>query len=77
MLKDIAPDEANVHFLLGRLFKAIHDKPNAIKHLTIALNLDPKASHLIKDVLENLDEDDDDGYQEENSEYYKLMDGDA
>ncbi|TGZ85418.1 TPR-like protein [Ascodesmis nigricans] len=77
VLKDIAPDEANVHFLLGRLYKALHDKPNAIKHLTIALNLDPKASHLIKEVLENLDDEDDDGYQEETSEYYKLMDGDA
>lgn len=41
-LKDLAPDEANVHFLLGRLYKGLHDKTNAIKHLTIALNLDAK-----------------------------------
>ncbi len=44
ILKDLAPDEANVHFLLGRLYKSLHDKTSAIKHLTIALNLDPKVS---------------------------------
>jgi anaphase-promoting complex subunit 3 len=42
VLKDMAPDEANVHFLLGRLYKTLHDKANAIKHFTAALNLDPK-----------------------------------
>lgn len=40
--KDIAPDEANVHFLLGRVYKALRQKANAIRHYTIALNLDPK-----------------------------------
>ena len=42
ILKDIAPDEANVHYLLGRLYKMLRQKANAIKHFTIALNLDPK-----------------------------------
>ncbi|KAJ5751932.1 hypothetical protein N7520_008849 [Penicillium odoratum] len=45
VLKDMAPDEANVHYLLGKLYKIIHDKANAIKHFTTALNLDPKASY--------------------------------
>lgn len=40
--KDIAPDEANVHFWLGKVYKALRQKPDAIKHFTIALNLDPK-----------------------------------
>jgi anaphase-promoting complex subunit 3 len=44
VLKDMAPDEANVHYLLGKLYKAIHDKANAIKHFTTALNLDPKVN---------------------------------
>lgn len=44
ILKDIAPDEANVHYLLGKLYKMLHDKANAIKHFTTALNLDPKVS---------------------------------
>ena len=43
-LKDIAPDEANVHYLLGKLYKILRDKGNAIKHFTTALNLDPKVS---------------------------------
>lgn len=42
VLKDLAPDEANVHYLLGKLYKILHDKANAIKHFTTALNLDPK-----------------------------------
>ncbi len=58
-LEQIAPDEANVHFMLGKLYKAVHEKPNAIRHFTIALNLDPKASHLIKEAIETLDAPDD------------------
>lgn len=42
ILKDIAPDDANVHFMLGRLYKMTREKALAIKHFTIALNLDPK-----------------------------------
>jgi anaphase-promoting complex subunit 3 len=41
-LKNMAPDEATVHFMLGRLYKLLHEKALAIRHLTIALNLDPK-----------------------------------
>jgi anaphase-promoting complex subunit 3 len=41
-LKDIAPDEAMVHFLLGRLYKSLREKGAAVRHFTIALNLDPK-----------------------------------
>ena len=42
VLKDIAPDEANVHFLLGKVYKVLRQKGSAIKHFTMALNLDPK-----------------------------------
>ena len=44
VLKDIAPDEANVHFLLGKVYKVLRQKGSAIKHFTMALNLDPKVS---------------------------------
>ena len=44
ILKDITPDEANVHFLLAEVYKALKQKSGAIKHYTIALNLDPKVS---------------------------------
>lgn len=46
ILKDLAPDEAMVHFLLGRLYKNLREKGNAVKHFTIALNLDPKVHWL-------------------------------
>lgn len=44
VLKDIAPDEANVHFLLGRVYKVLKQKGSAIRHFTMALNLDPKVT---------------------------------
>lgn len=43
ILKNLAPDEATVHFLLGKLYKSLGDNGTAIRHYTIALNLDPKA----------------------------------
>ncbi|KAH7041062.1 uncharacterized protein B0I36DRAFT_232847 [Microdochium trichocladiopsis] len=63
ILKDLAPDEATVHFLLGKLYKTQNDKSSAVRHFTIALNLDPKASQQIKEAIESL-EDDDDGYDD-------------
>ncbi|OAK94082.1 TPR-like protein [Phaeosphaeriaceae sp. SRC1lsM3a] len=65
ILKDIAPEDPNVHFLLGRCFKKLHDRANAIRHLTIAMNLDPKSHGIIKEVLESIDQDDDGGWSSE------------
>ncbi|KAK3942381.1 hypothetical protein QBC46DRAFT_74592 [Diplogelasinospora grovesii] len=59
MLKDLAPDRAQVHFLLGKLAKTLRDKKSAVRHFTIALSLDPKASLQIKEAIESLEEDDD------------------
>lgn len=56
VLKELAPDEANVHYLLGKMYKQSGDKVSAMKHLTIAMNLDNKASHLVKEAIENMDE---------------------
>jgi anaphase-promoting complex subunit 3 len=53
-LVTIAPDEASVHYLLGQLYNMAGRKEDAIKQYTIALNLDPKGSHLVKDALEKL-----------------------
>lgn len=54
VLKDVAPDEPNVHYLLGKLYKMMHDKGNAIKHFTTALNLDPKVgAHSLSRVLKH------------------------
>lgn len=56
ILKELAPDEANVHYLLGKMYRQFGDKSSAMKHLTIAMNLDNKASHLVKEAIENMDE---------------------
>ncbi|KAI1758964.1 putative 20S cyclosome subunit [Hypoxylon sp. FL1150] len=58
ILKTLAPDEATVHFLLGKLYKMLNDKGQAVRHFTIALNLDPKASQQIKEAIESLEDDD-------------------
>lgn len=44
ILKDLAPDFAEVHFILGKLCKRLRDKKSAVRHFTIALSLDPKVS---------------------------------
>jgi len=61
VLKDMEPEDATVHFLLGRTYKRLGDKANAIRHFTIALNLDPKAIQYIKEAMESLEEDEGDG----------------
>lgn len=43
-LKDISPDDSNVHFMLGQAHGRMRNKGLAIKHYTIAMNLDPKVS---------------------------------
>ncbi|EMR09026.1 hypothetical protein PNEG_02799 [Pneumocystis murina B123] len=72
-LKDLAPDEANVHFLLGKLYKQLGDKPSAMRHLTVALNLDNRASHLIKEAIESIDEPEE-NLLGETGEVYKNLD---
>lgn len=52
VLNDIAPDEANVHFWLGRAYKQLGQKGNAIRHFTMALTLDPKVSFVPWDCWE-------------------------
>lgn len=44
LLHHQAPDEANVHFLLGKCYKGLGDTSEALKAFTTALNLDVKAS---------------------------------
>lgn len=42
ILRDVAPNNAQVHFLLAKLAKTVGDKRTAVRHFTIALSLDPK-----------------------------------
>lgn len=41
-LKDLAPEEANVFFLLGKCYKSLGDRGASVKAFTTALNLDAK-----------------------------------
>jgi anaphase-promoting complex subunit 3 len=65
ILKDSAPDDPNIHFLLGRCYKKMRDRANAIKHFTIAMNLDPKSHAVIKEAMESIDQYDDGGWSSE------------
>jgi anaphase-promoting complex subunit 3 len=42
ILRDLAPEEARVHFLLGKLAKTLNNKHAAVRHFATALSLDPK-----------------------------------
>jgi anaphase-promoting complex subunit 3 len=64
-LKDAAPDDPNIHFLLGRCYKKLRDRASAIRHLTIAMNLDPKSHGVIKEVMESIDQENDGGWSSE------------
>jgi len=43
-LKNLAPEEANVFFLLGKCYKGLGDRAGAVRAFTTALNLDTKVS---------------------------------
>ncbi|KAK4123270.1 TPR-like protein [Parathielavia appendiculata] len=58
ILRDIAPNNAQVHFLLAKLAKTLGDKRTAVRHFTIALSLDPKANGEIKNEIGALEDDD-------------------
>ncbi|KNE98835.1 hypothetical protein, variant [Puccinia striiformis f. sp. tritici PST-78] len=53
-LIDLVPTEFNVRFLLGKIYSKLNDKKLAIKHLTFAMDLEPKAMGLIKKILNEL-----------------------
>ncbi|KAF2646441.1 nuclear protein bima [Massarina eburnea CBS 473.64] len=56
-LKDVEPEDANVHFALGRTYKRLRNRKDSLRHFTVALSLDPKAQPLIKEAMENWDND--------------------
>ncbi|KAF4591623.1 Tetratricopeptide-like helical [Ophiocordyceps camponoti-floridani] len=57
VLKDLAPEEATVHFLLATLYKKTNERQLSVRHYTIALSLDPKAAPKIKEAIESLEDD--------------------
>ncbi|PVH96728.1 TPR-like protein [Periconia macrospinosa] len=64
-LKDAAPEDVNVHFALARTYKRLRDRTSAVRHFTIALNLDPKAQSLIKEAMDSWEDDGVEGFSSE------------
>ncbi|EGX89269.1 20S cyclosome subunit (BimA/Nuc2/Cdc27), putative [Cordyceps militaris CM01] len=55
ILKDLAPNEGHVHFLLGTLYRSMNERQLAVRHFTIALALDPKVKCRDDAVIELVD----------------------
>jgi anaphase-promoting complex subunit 3 len=58
-VRDYLPNEASVHFKMGKACKQLGRLDEAMKHFTTALDLDPKDSNAIKSALDKLHEMDD------------------
>lgn len=71
-LKELAPEEAPVYFLIGKLYKRLGNRQAAMIHLTWALDLDAKSSHAIRDAIDKLDEPEGDDLLT-NSEAFKNL----
>jgi tetratricopeptide (TPR) repeat protein len=52
LVRDMAPDEFNVHYLLGKLYGAMGDRVNMTRNLTIAQDLEPRAAGRIREIIE-------------------------
>ncbi|KAK5170300.1 anaphase-promoting complex subunit cdc27 [Saxophila tyrrhenica] len=61
VLREQAPEEANVWFLLGKCCRALNDRGEGLRCFTYALNLDGKAAPLIKEAMEAMDESEEEG----------------
>ena len=59
-VRDFAPRESSVHFLMGKIYKQLGNIDKAMMHFTTALDLDPKGSNPIKLAIDKLDKYDGD-----------------
>lgn len=50
VLKNLAAEEANVWFLLGKCYKGLGQRAASVRAYTTALNLDPKVSEDVKSL---------------------------
>jgi anaphase-promoting complex subunit 3 len=56
-LKNMIPDDSTVHFLLGKIYRYLRNKPAALRHFTIATTLDPKVRVLSPPLIHSADDD--------------------
>ncbi|RYG63425.1 tetratricopeptide repeat protein [archaeon] len=52
----LAPQEPPVHALLGQIYARRGDNKAAMKHITVAMTLDPKEANALKAIMEGLEE---------------------
>ncbi|KAL8283882.1 hypothetical protein RQP46_005314 [Phenoliferia psychrophenolica] len=50
-LKDKTPNEFNVFFLLGKLYKSLHRQPEMLKYFALAQDLEPRTAALIRETI--------------------------
>ncbi|EKU21963.1 anaphase-promoting complex subunit 3, partial [Nannochloropsis gaditana CCMP526] len=54
-VRDHAPREASVHFLLGKICKRLGKREKALRHFLLALDFDPKDGNLVKAAIDQLE----------------------
>jgi Flp pilus assembly protein TadD len=55
-VETIAPKEPPVHAMLGQIYQRVGNFQEALLHLNIAMDLDPKESNAIKGIMESFEE---------------------
>jgi anaphase-promoting complex subunit 3 len=53
-VKDFAPREASVHFLMGKIYKKLGNVNEAMRHFTTTLDLNPKDKNVVKAAIDKL-----------------------
>ncbi len=53
-VRDMAPREANIQFLMGKVCKKLGRLEDAMRHFIIALDLNPKDNSAIKTAVDKL-----------------------
>lgn len=76
LVRDMAPDEFNVHYLLGKLYGAMGDKVNMTRNLTIAQDLEPRAAGRIREIIERAGQTSEDESEGEEDDEHGDEEGD-
>ncbi len=57
MLEDLriqVPKEAPIHIVIGKIYKKMGSIDKALQHFTIALDLDPKDTNMVKSLIDKI-----------------------
>ena len=55
LLANIVPKEAPVHIMIGKIYKRIGQQDQALRAYNRALDLDPKDTNMVKNLIDKLD----------------------